>query len=506
MIANDALREKTKNLRTAQKEFLLERLVILDTSEEYLRILGVPEELLARLNPPEETAEEVEMKVELEDDVVVEVLDDRVVVEAEEVEVVVMDTDPEVEASETEEEAAAEEVYEPFELPEEFKEIDTQKKQELVELMLEHPEITELSELLKMLGNEVEENPQEVAETATKNALKKTYKGLYNLARGLGYSALDAAIVQELEADIRNWLTTYDKLTIARVKEDIENQADILEAALDTIPAILQQVEAFRTAYDKDDLDIATVSKDDLLEGLQRFKTNLTKRSIESCLKRLKAAKQTIETYAAAAGFLFDTSFEVVQKVNDFKLAKQIIATYPSNVIGTYYRGDKRAPVELNYGGKGFEAFQPLSLEEARAMAKAWFGAADTKSPVEYYKEYTEGYVSNYISVGNDIACMGYGCIGTQGADRNVYQIQIEGLKEVPATAAALGEAPHAEQGPILILNADKIEDATVIAVKGSERETIFFTGIDSGVQLIYKYPTINKTIEGGWVEGLKNG
>lgn len=480
MIANDILRLKIQNLRSAQRQFLLERLVILDTSEEYLKILGVPEELLATLNSPEKVlSPEV---VEIVDAEGVEV----------EVEIEVVD------------EGVAEEESKPFELPEEYKEIDAQKKQELVELMLKHPDITELSTLLQRLSEDVKTDPKEVAETATKNALKKTYQGLYSLARGLQSSALDLAMAQELEADIRDWLTTYDELTIEEVKEEIELQADLLEAALDTLPAILQKAEAFKTACDNDKLDVDTVSGANLVAGLKYFKPQLTGRSGASCLKRLKDAKEAIETYSAAAGFLFADVYDVAQKVNDFNFAKQVMADYPANVIGTYYRGDKRYPANLNYGGKGFEAFNALSLEEARAMAKTWFGAADTKSPMEHYKEHTEGYMGKCISVGNDMACMGYGCIGTQGADRNLYQIQIEGLKEVPATATALGEKPHAEQGPTLILNADKIEEATVIAVKGSERETLFFTGIDSGVRIVYQYPTINKTVEGGWVKSLK--
>jgi len=143
MLANNILRQKIQNLRSAQRQFLLERLVILDTSEEYLKILGVPEELLATLNPPE------------------------VVLEAEAVDAVV---EAEVVDAEVPEEAK------PFELPEEYKEIDIQKKQELVELMLKHPELTELSTLLQMLSEGVQHNAQEIAETAKKNALKKTYK------------------------------------------------------------------------------------------------------------------------------------------------------------------------------------------------------------------------------------------------------------------------------------------------------------------------------------------
>ncbi|MFK7797229.1 MAG: hypothetical protein AB8E82_07220 [Aureispira sp.] len=473
MLANDILRQKIQNLRSAQRQFLLERLVILDTSEEYLKILGVPEELLATLNPPEVVLE-------------AEAVDAEVVVEAE-----VVDAEVPEEAK-------------PFELPEEYKEIDIQKKQELVELMLKHPELTELSTLLQMLSEGVQHNAQEIAETAKKNALKKTYKRLYKLARGLQSSVLELAMAQELEADIRDWLTTYDELTISVIKEEIENQADILEATLDTLPAILQKAEAFKTAYNSDKLDVTTVSEADLVAGLQRFNAELAADSGATHLKRLKGAKKAIETYSAAAGFLFANVYDVVQKVNDFNFAKQVMADYPSNVIGTYYRGDKRSPAELNYGGKGFEAFNALSLEEARAMAKAWFGAADTKSPMEYYKEHTQGYMGKCISVGNDIACMGYGCIGTEGADRNVYQIHIKDLKEVPATAATLGEKPHAEQGPTLILNAAKIEEATIIAVKGSERETLFFTGIDSGVRMIYQYPIINKTVQGGWMKSIK--
>ena len=495
MIANDRLRVKTNNLRNAQRKLLLERLVILDTSEEYLRILGVPEELLVNLKPLEEilggpaipTPEEL-----ANSSVTAEVLDNAAAVEAEEGEVIAMDVDVAEESEEDE--------YKPFELPEQYKEIDAQKKQELVELMLEHPEITELSVLIEKLKEVDKIDSQELIETATKNALKETYKGLHNLTKGMVNSALDAKMAQQLNLDIQNWLTIYDDLTIPFIKEEIKIKADMLEADLDRLPAILEKAAAFEVAYANDDLDLAKVSTADLIAGLRRFNADVELSMGTDYLKRLKAAQQVIKTYSDAAGFLFADIYDVAQKVKDFQLAQKIIADYPSNVVGTYYRGDKRYPVDLNYGGKGFEAFKPLSLEEARAKVKAWFGAADTKSPVVYYQERTKDKEYNYISVGNNIACMGYGCIGIQGADRNVYQIQIEGLKEVSATAAVLGEAPHAEQGPTLILNADTVDKATVIAVKGSENETIFFTGIDSGVQLIYKYPIINKAIEGGWV------
>jgi hypothetical protein len=192
--------------------------------------------------------------------------------------------------------------------------------------------------------------------------------------------------------------------------------------------------------------------------------------------------------------------------VDEFNLAKKIVVDYPSNTIGTYYRGDKRNPEKLNFGGKGFAAFEPMSVEEARKMAKKWFGADDKTSPTAYHEDHIRNNLSQYISLGNDIGCMGYGCIGVKGASRNVYQIRIGGLSPVKADKKSLGIDPHADQGPTLIMDAATVDAATVIAVKGAVAgETTFFTGISKGVRMIYQNPQPNEGIEGGWVDQPKD-
>jgi hypothetical protein len=320
-------------------------------------------------------------------------------------------------------------------------------------------------------------------------------------------SALDVVIARQLRADIHAWIASYEALTIPTIKEVIERLAHLLEVALDDLPAIIRKAEDFQAKLAGEALDLATISVEDLVTGLQRFNADADPDTGAEYLANLQAehahgGARAITTFSAAAGFLFADVGGVTDKVEKFQLAKKITADYPSNTIGIYYRGDKRYPAKLNFGGKGFAAFEPLSLADARARAKAWFGAADAKSPGTYHEEHIRANLSEYISLGNDIGCMGYGCIGVQGANRNVYQIIVDGLREVEATVDSLGEAPHAMQEPTLIMDADTVDNATVIAVKGAVAgETTFFTGIESGVRMIYEFPNKTDGIEGGWVE-----
>ncbi|MFK7797227.1 MAG: hypothetical protein AB8E82_07210 [Aureispira sp.] len=385
---------------------------------------------------------------------------------------------------------------------------DVEKQDELINMMLDNPKITDIKTIIRMVEDDPRKNPLYITEDANKNALKNTYNGFHSLAVGLLESALDVAIVRQLQTDIRIWLRDYQALTILSIKDDIKRLSELLTEDLATLPDIIQKAQDFETAYNNDDLNPDTVNVDTLLVGLKRFNKNATQENKGNYLDRLKVEHATnpIVTYAAAAAFLFSDVELVMQTVNEFKLAKKIIVDYPSNTIGTYYRGDNRNPDKLNFGGKGFTAFKPMSVEEARAMAKKWFGAEDPTSPTAYHEEHIRKNLSEYISLGNDIGCMGYGCIGVNGANRNVYQIRINGLSAVPANLNSLGIEPHDTQGPTLIMNANTVDAATVIAVKGAVAgETTFFTGINSGVRMIYQKPNANENIEGGWIDNPQN-
>lgn len=262
----------------------------------------------------------------------------------------------------------------------------------------------------------------------------------------------------------------------------------------------IKAIQAFDNANKGDKFSIKNIKPEELIKGLSYFNDKLDKNKGKEYLQKLQQEKKEVESFSEAAEMLFGDDKKVVKKVKDFKISQVIVVDYPSEQIGIYYRGDKRSPENIKK--TGFLAFDQLSIKDARERVIKWFGAKDPQSPGAYHEEHIRKNLSAYISFGNDIGCMGYGCNGPSGASRNVYQVSVKGLKVVQPSLKSLGEEPHAKQGPILLMDKDTVAEATIIAVKGVvAAETTFFTGIKKGIRLIYQGADPNNEIKGGWVE-----
>ncbi|WP_445633107.1 eCIS core domain-containing protein [Nostoc sp. DSM 114161] len=181
---------------------------------------------------------------------------------------------------------------------------------------------------------------------------------------------------------------------------------------------------------------------------------------------------------------------------------------YPGNELGTYYRGESDNKA-VDRGG--YTAREPLTVEEARKEVRRWFGTGGipfSEHVAWIRKNETLNGKRTLIATGNDKGCMGYGV----GGDRYVRQIKIDGLKEIPGseiTEDILGVPLTAskEMKPTLVINADTVEEATVIAVKGvggdMSGETTFFTTIPlAKTKLIYKGNKDDTTQVVGWLYG----
>lgn len=187
---------------------------------------------------------------------------------------------------------------------------------------------------------------------------------------------------------------------------------------------------------------------------------------------------------------------------------KWYVDAYPSNLVGTYYRGEKNNDAVLR---KGYIARSPLTVEQAREEIRKWFGPNGKP-----YSQHVAWIRKNktldgrriLIATGNDMDCMGY------GVERRYYvrKITIDGLREIPGehiTSEILGVSltNSKEMRPTLVLNADTVNEATVIAVKGvgggMTGETTFFTTIPiANTKLIYKGNAEAPKEPKGWLYG----
>ena len=264
---------------------------------------------------------------------------------------------------------------------------------------------------------------------------------------------------------------------------------------------------------------LADITEDQLVKGLQSRGCKVKYSDRKGIFAELQKAPEDVDSYAEAVIFLFSEKPEYAeavakaeQEISEKKEAERLAAEkkrkqesmesrYPPGVLGTYYRGDDRPPGEIT---KGFAAFNILGIEEARQQVQTWFG--EGAGPVTYHQDWISNKSGgNKIATGNDIGCMGYGVTGPEGANRNVYKIAVPGLREVEATEEVLGVTPHAKQGPKLILNAAKLDDATVIAVGGARaEETTFFTSLKPAwIGLVYEHKADGDTPARGWVTPL---
>ncbi|RCJ26529.1 hypothetical protein A6S26_14080 [Nostoc sp. ATCC 43529] len=181
---------------------------------------------------------------------------------------------------------------------------------------------------------------------------------------------------------------------------------------------------------------------------------------------------------------------------------------YPGNELGTYYRGESDNKA-ADRGG--YTAREQLTVKQAKDEVRRWFGIGGipfSEHVAWIRKNETLNGKRTLIATGNDKGCMGYGV----GGDRYVRQIKIDGLKEIPGseiTEEILGVplTKSKEMKPTLVINADTVEDATVIAVKGvggdMSGETTFFTTIPlAKTKLIYKGNKDDTTQVAGWLYG----
>lgn len=339
---------------------------------------------------------------------------------------------------------------------------------------------------------------QEGASEEELEELNKTYARVLKEFTALKESPFDVVLVEKLEWRMREWLQAVESLQNDRQKHAFDPKYNLLEEGLRlSIPTMVDQARGFCEVLERDDMDLATISADDLLVGLQMHYRGAEAAQKEAYLDRLKQELAHATSFSEAAFFLFGADEEGVAHIDVFLKTKNIVKKYPSDTIGTYYRGDSRVPSVIN--AQGFTARTIMSIEEARAEAQRWFGQGE--GPVAYHEDWIRNKAgSNKIATGNDIGCMGYGCVGISGANQNVYQIVVPGgLQEVPITEEVLGVVPHAQQKPKLLLNTGSIATATVIAVVGSlAAETTFFTSIPSNwIEIIYEH-TGNDEVKGG--------
>ena len=354
----------------------------------------------------------------------------------------------------------------------------------------------DIDDILKLITELFPDNAQAIANAAhvkVRLALEETYEGVRTTKLGLEDGAYDVEIVRQFQTDLGAWMAQHNGLNNDN-KALIRVQKDAVEGFQQIAPRMLELAQAFTELAEQNDLDLATVSADELLAGLRRFHPGAEAGQKDVYLQQLQANHAGVTGYAEAAKKLFEDLDAVKQKVEKFQRQKRL-KTHPASTLGTYYRGDGRdwATIRAN----GFAAHSPLTIEQARAEAKKWLGAADTISPGTYHQDWISNNNSDKVATGNDVGCMGYGCVGVNGANRNVYRIDLAGLRIVAANEDSLGEAAHAEQGPSLVMNADTVDAATIIAVKGATAaETTFFTSIPSGaVSRVYRAADLNQEI-----------
>jgi hypothetical protein len=264
----------------------------------------------------------------------------------------------------------------------------------------------------------------------------------------------------------------------------------------------------------------ATKTGSQLEAGLRKFGLVGIKFSeYTGYLQRLIKADTDINSFAEAVVYLFGDDTDPRKKAA-VELAKEAIkkqqekaaenaeqvrkkasmaAQYPSNVLGTYYRGDGRPQAMVR--SDGLTPYGEMSVAEARAKIQYWFGNTGA-SPIDLHQSWVSkntdptppagGRPGGILACGNDIGCGGYGA-SVDGAVRNVYKIDLAqaNLQVVQPTLAVLGVPPHPTQGPALILNASTLAAATIIGVRGtgnSGHETSFFCKIPAAnVTLIYE-------------------
>jgi hypothetical protein len=238
--------------------------------------------------------------------------------------------------------------------------------------------------------------------------------------------------------------------------------------------------------------ELAEATPESLFEGMKNIGVPVQFGQRNLYMRRLQAQDKPINSYEEAVHCLFGDDPSAVELANASTTKKSearaaaaekarqkavIQARYPSGQIGTYYRGDTRTVEEL---ARGFEARRPLTLDQARAQARTWFGPG--AGPTAHHEDWIrDPKAGDKVACGNSVNCEGHGILGPEGAQNgtNVYQISVPGLREVHPTREALGVAPHAKQGPKLIMNADRIEHATIIGVSGVRAaETTFLTSL----------------------------
>ncbi|BDS15396.1 hypothetical protein [Aureispira anguillae] len=329
--------------------------------------------------------------------------------------------------------------------------------------------------------------------------LGETYTRVMKEFTALQESPFDVALVEKLELRMREWLTAIEQLENREQRRFFEAKYALVEEGLRlTIPGMVDQARAFCEVLAQDDMDLATISADELLAGLKVHYRGAEDAQKEVYLDRLKQELSEVDSFSEAAFFLFGADEEGVAHIDVFLRTKKIVKKYPSDTIGTYYRGDSRMPKQIT-NGQGFTARTIMTTEEARAEVQRWFG--EGLGPVAYHEDWIRNKAgSNKIATGNDIGCMGYGCVGIGGANQNVYQIVVPGgLQEVAITEDVIGVPPHANQKPKLLLDTGSLATANVIAVVGSlAAETTFFTSIPSDwIEIIYEH-TGDDEVKGG--------
>lgn len=244
---------------------------------------------------------------------------------------------------------------------------------------------------------------------------------------------------------------------------------------------------------------LAKLNDEYVLKGLQQIvgskKAKFKDR--KQYFKDLSESDFSIESFPVAVIVLFPDDEEAVSQarevISKMEETERIVAEekrkqlsfakrYPENVVGIYYRGDKRPPKDIT-GANGFRGYKVLSTEEAIAMAQLWFGK-DSDGPIAYHQDWISNKTGgDKVATGNDIGCMGYGCVGPSGASQNVYKIVTPGLKVVQVTEEVLGCPIHKDllggKAPELLLNADTLASATIIGIGGAiAEETTFFTSL----------------------------
>lgn len=164
---------------------------------------------------------------------------------------------------------------------------------------------------------------------------------------------------------------------------------------------------------------------------------------------------------------------------------------YMKQIIGTYYRGDSRDFDELT---DGFKAREQKSIDEARNLIIDWY--CNENAETMHQEHISRNNVKCAISTGTTIECAGYGANmdskGNVKAVRNVYKITIKGLKEIQASKKIFDKEVQGDPQklPLLVLNSDNIQSATIIGIKSKKGiEVTFFTPIPKDcIEILYKY------------------